>query len=1414
MSRQQSNEGSSPTQDAPGLPATAGWASKAALERRASRSTIASHPSPMVPNATPAQASKAPTPAPKKEDPPKVEEAPKPKTRKEEKKEERKKEKAKEKAAQASKSASPQSATESVPKLAKPRTAGFEGLLKVICNDDFKFIFSNAGFSEEDFKAIVEFPQLLDPNGGAKRRAAREKEQELLKQREAEAEAKAAAQPQSAPVAEPEDNEATAGGSLQLGGEPEGGHEPVPSHQNQHAIAPPGQQGFGGNLFGNTSLAEDFSSLGLNSRALTPAQQQQLLLSNFKSGPQSTNLLSNLQNNQNQQNLAANAPGHARHTSRFSFANDGASASANVQPVASQKIMNQQNSMMPKNATQFNQMPQHQALGGHFFTNVQGPPPGLKPTGTPPVGGTNMFAQGHGFATGGLPYGANVAGRNTNELYQDLLRNRNMDGSGARTADSGKRESMFPSFLSQHPSASTSPAPGLLNFPYGPSPGAYQDSGSQKSKKKGKKHRHANTTSSGGGGMADMQDPSILQARLHQANMAGQGPYGQVGTTFADEEQATLEVDALVNDDENEPIRPPLSTPLAGQFFEQPRRSTPSIPPGFTAPAIPRAIAEEAASRPGSRPGSRPMSRTTSSTIIPAVPVVPVTPIKAETSAKTKKGKQAAKLVEAVDAAPTATKVPATPTKSPSKAPIAKVQTVTNTPTKTVEVVTKKPEKKSSPDTPVKVTVKSKAANKKTEKAEKPVSTAEDSTSKVPVKESADAPIAIGAANASTKRQPPGKLDIPMSKVVEKEPTSAAIPKKVESAKNVRALPPASSPSVPASPAVAAPSPIKLTAAPRTLRLVSTPKAETPPAVVTPTPPMPQIPTMDKLRSRQASIASLNQPGTPASELISDTASMTSGMISRASSPPPPSSIVGSAPVRKITKAQAKKNRQERKRQEEETTVADDKSDVEVVQAPIIGRKKKAKKPSTTPKPVAAMASAIAAAKSQPASPKSATVEDEPMETPAVASAKAQSARNSASATPEPEVVPEEQRDRREPSAQSVLNDLQKTGEILVSALEFFKPLSSTLTHGSRTNSSGHPTSPPDLKIHFAEADLDALARKKPVRLSGHGDKPDSRTLITPNGKFFWGLSHELEEKALALESQIEQLAGQARFHPSSRSNTHYSLPYSPTSDVLPAIATALKEAGKKLSPGSPTSNLKFDPATYSHTLSQIHPNDLPPSTLSPSPTQQQTPADAGAYLNQFVLPRTDNPPPNQSRSEMAAVGGAPGSGTRSISVATHQFEKAARAVVEGGAVGSTEIDGLGSMIGDRSGGVFVRGLESLVGAGLGMGGSGNGNGNGPEGRGGADGKFDMQGLFGRFEMGPGNELRSVSTSLGGSVSTGHGAGNSTGSAKSASSRGSVLSLEEAEAAMLSARREHEVLERKLAALMKKNKKLAVGGVR
>jgi CCR4-NOT transcription complex subunit 4 len=504
MSRQDSSDASSPTHDAPGLPATASWGNKAALERRASRSTIASSPSPMVLNAVPAQALKTR----------KAEESLKKKT------------KEKEKTTPSTATSTPQSTPASVARPSKSPPNPFDSLLKTICSSDFKFVFSRASFSDEEFLAITQFPQLLDPNGGAKRRAMKEQERELALQREAEAESKAASE--ELPPMDREENETTAGGSLQLGGEPEEGHEPIISHLNHHAIAPPGQHAFGGGLFGQGStLTEDFSSLGLSSRGLTPQQQQQLLLSSFKPGSQPAGVLSSMQNTHTQQhNLSGNASGHARHTSRFSFANDSASASANVQPVANQKLMSQQNSMMPKGTTNFGQISQHQPLGSQFFANAQGPPPGLKPTGTPPVGGTSMFGQGHGFATGGLGYGANAAGRNNNDaMYQDLLRNRNMDA--------GKRESYLPSFLNQHPTTSTSPAPGFLpNMPYGPSPVAYQDAGSQKSKKKGKKHRHANTSSSGGGGLADVQDPSILQARLHQGGMTGQGLYGQAQNGF------------------------------------------------------------------------------------------------------------------------------------------------------------------------------------------------------------------------------------------------------------------------------------------------------------------------------------------------------------------------------------------------------------------------------------------------------------------------------------------------------------------------------------------------------------------------------------------------------------------------------------------------------------------------------------------------------------------------------------------------------------------------------------------------------------------------------------------------------------------------------------------------------------------
>lgn len=164
-----------------------------------------------------------------------------------------------------------------------------------------------------------------------------------------------------------------------------------------------------------------------------------------------------------------------------------------------------------------------------------------------------MFGQGHGFATSGLGYGANLTGRSPNdEMMRDLLRTRNLGGGGSQvSSDAGKREYMFPSFLHHsHPSSQASTpaphiahahAPGLLNLPYGlhqsqvdgVGVGAGQNVG-VKPKKKGKKHRHANTSSSGGGALSavDVADPSILQARLHQAQAASHNGGGQ-GLAFA-----------------------------------------------------------------------------------------------------------------------------------------------------------------------------------------------------------------------------------------------------------------------------------------------------------------------------------------------------------------------------------------------------------------------------------------------------------------------------------------------------------------------------------------------------------------------------------------------------------------------------------------------------------------------------------------------------------------------------------------------------------------------------------------------------------------------------------------------------------------------------------------------------------------
>ena len=430
---------------------------------------------------------------------------------------------------------------------ARPRPEfPLEAALKTVMTANYRFVFDRSLYSEEDLREIDACPPLFSNCGGLVRyRMAKEQERERQKQEEE--------RNVIAAMSATEDEEAPASGSLQLGGEPETEDEPNDSSGRmsaqkrsaiQHPFGSSNNFAFGGSNFPANNAAS------LN-RILSPQQQHQLSLLRSQSRNQqspvnngqfqpgytgNTSLHHHQQSNPFQmQNQAFNtAQGHGRQASRYTFANDSASASTSVKPAANPQLMAQQAAMMPGNQNKHfqNQQLQSGAHGGHFYSGVQGPPPGLKSSGTPPISGGGMFGKGHGFASamgGSAGFGGNVGGQNTNDdLMRELLRTRNgsINGQGSEI---GKREFKLP--FTQQPMTSDAPASSLLSSLYGSQIGGHyghQDHHLQKQKKKGKKHRHANTSSSGGGGIVDLADPSILQARMHHG-AAGQGQYSAQG---------------------------------------------------------------------------------------------------------------------------------------------------------------------------------------------------------------------------------------------------------------------------------------------------------------------------------------------------------------------------------------------------------------------------------------------------------------------------------------------------------------------------------------------------------------------------------------------------------------------------------------------------------------------------------------------------------------------------------------------------------------------------------------------------------------------------------------------------------------------------------------------------------------------
>ena len=419
--------------------------------------------------------------------------------------------------------------------------------MKTFLSSSYKFTFDRSIYTEEALKEIDAYPPLFDANGGLVRyRMEKEREQERLKQEEDERNVLG-----SLTTADEDENPAS--GSLQLGGEPEtqdrSNDMNGQTNTERSAIQPPyhssalsGSMPFSGSTF----FSNHSSNLPFNMR--NQQQQQQQLLHQRSAGNHQSPINNQYQHASQHHHQPSNPfqaqtaglglPGHARQASRYTFANDSSSASAAVNPSTNAQLMAQQSAMMPTNQNKIfqSQAAQHSNLHTtHFYSGVQGPPPGLKSSGTPPISGGGMFGQGHGFTSaigGSIGLGrTNVGNKNGNEeLMRELLRGRNgaMNGQGP---DVGKREFDFLSSVKQPKSSVATSASSLLSSLYGSQLGAYnghQDGNFQKQKKKGKKHRHANTSSSGGGGIVDLADPSILQARMHHGGV-GQGQFGAQG---------------------------------------------------------------------------------------------------------------------------------------------------------------------------------------------------------------------------------------------------------------------------------------------------------------------------------------------------------------------------------------------------------------------------------------------------------------------------------------------------------------------------------------------------------------------------------------------------------------------------------------------------------------------------------------------------------------------------------------------------------------------------------------------------------------------------------------------------------------------------------------------------------------------
>lgn len=396
---------------------------------------------------------------------------------------------------------------------------------------------------------------------------------------------------------------------------------------------------------------------------------------------------------------------------------------------------------------------------------------------------------------------------------------------------------------------------------------------------------------------------------------------------------------------------------------------------------------------------------------------------------------------------------------------------------------------------------------------------------------------------------------------------------------------------------------------PKTLRVIPSTKAET-------RPPSPTATPISSVISAIGRPLQLHRPGTPASEMISDTASITSVSVSISRAGSPPLGKIGTAPVRGTTKSQQRKQRKDALKQETKILAEASKTETEE-HAPVIGRKKKQKK-EKPPKEANAVSSAAASIEQ----PKDETLPlpknngKQPANYNEDGDSKPDGVKHIHGSKPNPESKKKEVKEtstslpssslpktvesvdksleRPQSSPASVFADIKESlWTAALDKLQLLKPVSSSSSKPEH-NPSNLLGKRGDCKEsscrcgEMQDADLAALRAGKPVRKQFHTD--GSRMLITPHGDCIRGLTPEEEDTFLALQTAIAATAENPAAFVAPR--------HQPSSGAFSLIK------GRAVPNGRPN----------------IFPSTVQPQSQDPIGKLQRE--DALSYINQYVLPR------------------------------------------------------------------------------------------------------------------------------------------------------------------------------------------------